>query len=244
MIETKSLTHTIRLFAERLSWLDLFRPVMYCSYRGDKDRIPGYYSIVKGHSCVTDLTQSLDDILKAMKSNTRNEIRRAEKEGCAFSVVEDVSEFIPFYNEFCKQKGFPDYVSATRLGKFQHIVVTKAVCKGETLAMHVTQLDPKEGVSLLILSGSMRLSEIVDRKLIGWGNRYLHFKDLEWLKARGYKVYDWSGVCLDPNDSRYSIGQFKLSFGGAIVESWSLKSPLFSFLERVKAAIVRLQHRR
>ena len=244
MIETKCLTHTIRLFAERLSWLDLFRPVMYCSYRGDKNRIPSYYSVIKGHSCVTDLTLSLENILKAMKSNTRNEIRRAEKEGCEFCVVDNISEFIPFYNEFCKSKGFPDYVSEARLGKFEHIIVTKVVCNDMTLAMHVTQLDPNGGVSLLILSGSMRLTENVDRKLIGWGNRYLHFKDLEWLKAQGYKVYDWSGVCLEPTDPRYSIGQFKLSFGGAIVESWTLKSPLFAFLEWVKAVIVGVHHRR
>lgn len=243
MIETKSLTHTIRLFAERLSWLDLFWPVLYCSYRGDKSRIPSYYSVIKGHSCVTDLTLSLEGILKTMKSNTRNEIRRAEREGCVFGVVEDVAEFIPFYNEFCKSKGYHDYVSETRLKKFQCILVTKVTCKGIVLAMHVTQLDPNGGMSLLILSGSMRLNESVDQKLVGWANRYLHFKDLEWLKAHGYKAYDWSGVCVDPSDPRYSIGQFKLSFGGVLVESWSIKSPLFVVAETVKLLVRKMMHR-
>ena len=45
MIETKSITHTIRLFAKSLSWTDLFKVVMYCSYRGDKEIIPFYYFI-------------------------------------------------------------------------------------------------------------------------------------------------------------------------------------------------------
>lgn len=243
MIETKSWTHIVRLFADKLSWKDIFLPVMYCSYRGDKKRIPSYYTIVEGHSCVTDLTQSVESLLTTMKSNTRNEIRRAEKEGCEFQVVENFAELIPFYNEFCKSKGFPDYVSESRLRKFQKVLVTKAVCNGVTLAMHVTQLDPQGDVSLLILSGSMRLGENVDRKLIGWGNRFLHFKDLEYLKAHGYKVYDWSGICMDPDDPRYSIGQFKLSFGGEIVDSWSLKSPIYTLLERTKSFLVRVRHR-
>lgn len=241
MIETKSLSHTVRLFATSLCWTDLFKPVMYCSYHGDLKKIPFWYKKEKGHSCVTDLKLSLDELLGKMKSNTRNEIRRAEREGCAFAVEDGVQNFIPFYNSFCDSKGFADQVSEARLGKFKHLLVTKSM-KGETvLAMHVTQLDPIGKTALLILSGSQRLDADADQKLIGWGNRFLHYKDLEWLKAQGYEIYDWCGVCLDPNDPRYSIGQFKLGLGGTVVESWTLRTPLYVFLERAHDLVRKLR---
>lgn len=241
MIETKAWTHTIRLFADSVKWTDIFRVVMYCSYRGDKKKIPCWFSIVKGMSAVTDLKMQMVDILGKMKSNTRNEIRRAEKEGCEFAINNDVAKFIPFYNAFCKSKGFPDYVSMGRLSKFKNLLITSVSHGGSILAMHATQLDPASKTALLILSGSQRLDAGVDKKMIGWGNRYLHYKDLELLKAQGYEVYDWSGVCMDPSDPRYSIGQFKLSFGGDVVDAWTLKSPMYRLLEAISgyAAYVR-----
>lgn len=237
MIETRSITHIVRLFARELKWTDFFAPVMYCSYQGDKAAIPFFYSIDKSCSCCTDLTLPMDEILKTMKSNTRNEIRRAEKEGCEFAIDSDTSEFVTFYNAFCDSKGFPDYVSNARLSKFKNLLITRITRDDELLAMHATLLDSLGKIALLILSGSQRLDRGVDKKLIGWGNRYLHYKELEWLKSQGYETYDWSGVCLDENDPRYSIGQFKLSFGGKIVDSWTLKSPLYRLFEKAKNII-------
>ena len=239
MIETKSFTHTVRLFADSLSWSDIFRVVMYCSYRGDKAKIPFFYSIDKGTSCQTDLRLSLEELMGKMKSNTRNEIRRAEREGCRFVIDKDASEFISFYNSFCDSKGFHDHVSARRLSKFKNLLITRVVCGDTVLAMHATQLDPAGKVALLILSGSQRLDANADKKLIGWGNRFLHFKELEWLKNNGYEMYDWSGVCLDPDNPQHTIGQFKLSFGGELVDSWTLKSPLYALLEYAQSVIRR-----
>ena len=245
MIEIKSITHTVRLFASRLSVLDLFFPVMYCSYRGDKSKIPSYYKVIKGDSCFTDLTVGMDAVLASMKSNTRNEIRRAEREGCVFSVVDDMNEFIPFHNDFCASKNLPDYVNRSRLAKYgDRLLLTKVSHNGIVLAMHANIIDSESKMALLILSSSLRLAECVDRKMIGWGNRFLHFKELEYFKDNGYETYDWSGVCLDPNDPRYSIGQFKLGFGGKIIDSWTLESPMYSFLVWFRSKIRSLRKRR
>lgn len=241
MIEARSFTHTIRIFATKVHWTDLFRPVAYFNYCGDPTGIPFWYQKSKDHSCVTDLRLPMEELLGRMKSNTRNEIRRAVREGCSFSVVTDYGEFIPFYNDFCKNKGFADHVSVARLRKFPKLLITKSMKDGKILAMHATQLDPENNIAILILSGSQRLDDNADRKLIGWGNRYLHYKDLEWLKNHGYNRYDWSGVCLDPDDSRYSIGQFKLSFGGDIVDSWTLRTPLYVILEHVRNMMKKYQ---
>lgn len=237
MIEVKAKTHTIRLFANKLKMSDIFKLVLYCGYRGDVKKVPSYYSISKGASCYTDLTQPMDVIVSRMKSNTRNEIRRAEREGCSFSLVESVTEFIPFYNSFCKDKGLNDFTSEARMGKYRNVLMTKVVHDDEVLAMHANILDDESKTALLLYSCSRRLSDNVDRKLIGWGNRFLHYKDLEHLKGKGFECYDWSGVCTDPNDSRYSIGQFKLSFGGKQIDSWTIKSPLYARLEKVRNVV-------
>lgn len=243
MIEVKSRTHTIRLFADGIRRSDLFKLVLYCGYRGDPKRIPFYYTRHKGESCSTDLTLPMDEILALMKSNTRNEIRRAEREGCEFALVNSFAEFVPYYNGFCKDKGLNDYTSEARMGKYEKVLMTKVVHSGEVLAMHANILDEKSKTALLLYSCSRRLSENVDRKLIGWGNRYLHFKDLEYLKSAGYERYDWSGVCTDPNDPRFSIGQFKLSFGGVLIDSWTVKSPLYAKMEIVRNWLGRIRHR-
>lgn len=214
MIEVKAKTHINRLFATRTWTSDIFKAVVYFGFRGDIEDVPWWYSRHKGHSCVTDLTKNIDQILAEMKSNTRNEIRRAEREGCEFAVVETFDEFISMYNSFCRQKGLKDFVNEARMRKYPKVLVTKAVHRGRTMAMHSTILDDVGKISLLQFSCSPRLDINVDVKLVGWANRYLHFKDLEWLKSQGYTSYDWSGVCIDPQNPNYSIVKFKLSFVG------------------------------
>lgn len=240
MFEVKSRIHTNRYFANRVSFFDLFRAIQYYDYQGDVDRVPSWYRVERGMSCFTDLTQSMDEILLTMKSNTRNEIRRAEKEGVSFEVVSDLREFVVFYNDFCKSKGFGDYTSEARMRKYRTALLTKAVHDGKVLAMHASLLDNQSHVALLMFSCSHRLESGCDKRMIGWGNRYLHYKELEYLKNAGYTHYDWSGVCTDKNNPAYTIGQFKLSFGGKPVESITLKTPVFSFLECVRRRMSRL----
>lgn len=244
MIEIKEKFYTQRLFARELSRYDLFWPVCYYSYRGDPGKIPWYYKIVRGSSAVSDLTMDMEQQLALMKSNTRNEIKRAIKEGCSFEIGQDYQSFIPYYNAFSKSKGLNDYVNMKRLTKYKGdniVFVTKALHGETVLSMHATVVNLREKIAYLILSCSHRLDANADKKLIGWGNRYLHYKDLEAFKAMGVEVYDWSGVCTAPDDPRYSIGVFKLSFGGKIVSSLVLSSPLFLLLEWLRSIVLRMK---
>ena len=244
MIEIKSRTNTIRLFADRLRFSDLFRLVLYCGYRGDHAKIPFYYHVIKGQSAETDLTQPMDAVMAQMDRNVRNKIRRAEKEGVTFGFVESLEEFVPFYNAFCASKGLADCTSVARMAKYgRKLVLTKAVHNGVVLAMHANLLDAESGVSLLIYSCSPRLADGVDRNLISWANRFLHYKDLEYLKEHGAKIYDWCGVCMDPASECYTIGQFKLAFGGTLIDSWSLETPLYHLASRLHPLVSRLRAR-
>lgn len=247
MIEIKKTLFTHRLFADRLSWSDLFWPRCYFGYRGDSEKIPFYYHVTKGQTAVTDLTLTLDELLALMKSNTRNEIRRAIKEGCTFEAGHDYEAFIPYYNAFCESKGLGDRVYMDRLTRYKgdnELLITKALHEGTVLAMHATVVNRKHKLAYLILSCSQRLGAGADAKLIGWGNRYLHYKDFEKLKELGIEEYDWSGICTDPHDERYSIGQFKLSFGGKRIPSNTVASPLYVLLAYLRGKWIKLKTRR
>jgi len=42
----------------------------------------------------------------------------------------------------------------------------------------------------------------------------LHWEMILYFRKEGFETYDWGGVVLNSTDPRYSITQFKLSFGG------------------------------
>jgi len=238
MLEVKSRFFKNRYFATKLSWLDIFHAIHYFNYLGGREHIPWYYSKKVGVSCVSDLTLGIDKVMAGMKSNTRNEIRRAIKEGCTFDIDDDVDAFVPYYNDFCRSKGLNDYTSKARIQKYKDILSTRVEHNGIVLARHINILDKIGKNAFLMFSCSPRLEENVDRRLIGWANKFLHYKDLEWLANAGFEKYDWSGICLDENDERYSIGQFKLSFGGVITHPLMLRTPLYWLFERFRTMIM------
>lgn len=241
MLEVRSRLFVNRYFATKLSRLDIFKAIHYFDYSGDQEKVPWYYVKKVGVSCVSDLTIGIDKIMASMKSNTRNEIRRAIKEGCEFYVDDDLDAFVPYYNDFCRSKNLNDYTSKARIQKFKSFLSTRVERNGVVLARHINILDYSGKNAFLMFSCSSRLDENADRKLIGWANKFLHYKDLGWLMEAGFERYDWSGICLDKNDERYSIGQFKLSFGGEIKYPLMLRTPLYCFLEKFRGIVMILR---
>lgn len=242
MIEIRNKFHIQRLFSDKLYLSDLWHAVFYSGYKGDPDKIPFYYKKIHGHSAVSDLTKSMDDILNSMKSNTRNEIRRAEREGIEFLPEIPYEDFIPYYNAFAESKGLEDRVDLNRLTKYNKTIITQAYHGETVLAMHATVVNFEQKLAFLLFSCSPRLDADVDKKMIGWANRYLHYKDFEYLKSLGIETYDWSGICTDPDNPKYSIGQFKLSFGGTLIDSYVLNSPIYVFLESLRNIVYKILH--
>lgn len=238
MIEVKNKLYTQRFLAKNLSLSDFFKAVTYTIYEGDKAKIPFWYKKTEGHSASTDLKLSLDDIMMQMKSNTRNEIKRAIKEGCTFEYNYNYEEFVAFYKDFSLNKGLNDNMDIHTLAKYDKMIITIAKKDGKPLAMHATVINQKDKVAMLFYSCSHRFSEDTDRKLIGWANRYLHFKDLELFKEIGMERYEWHSVCMDKSrPANYNIGQFKLSFGGELYPTISLKTPMFIFMKFIQKLI-------
>lgn len=98
-----------------------------------------------------------------MKSNTRNEIRRAEKENCLFEYNYDYKSFVPFYNEFCKSKGMEDKINEHTLEKYNRTLITMAKRGNTVLAMHATVINKEDKEAMLLYSCSTRLNTDVDK---------------------------------------------------------------------------------
>lgn len=235
MIEIRNRFYTQRFFARKTKLKDLFFPVTYTQYEGDVLSIPFFYKKIPGESITLDLTQDLNNLWKGMKSNTRNEIKRAEKEGCEFEYNFDYESFVPFYNEFCISKNLNSSVDVQTLAKYDKTIITQVKHDSIILAKHATVVNKEEGCALLLYSCSMRLKDDVDRKLIGWGNRFLHWKEFEYFQSIGISRYEWNGVCTDPEQQEvYKISQFKMGFGGDVKNTMGLRSPLFVLIKNLQ----------
>lgn len=233
MIELKrNRWYKLVINANSVSIKDRLLLTQFNFYRGKKPF--GMKSNI-GHTIIIDLLQSEDQILKGCKSNTRNEIRRAIREGFFFEEINDYQEFIDFYNTFAQEKGI-DIISLEQLNQYgDDIVLYKSGRNGVTMTMHASAIDRKEGIAILLYSASLRLIDGIDKKDIGFSNRFLHFKEFIKFKELGLKLYDFNGVCIDPEDKeRYSISQFKAGFGGQQCEVLWLFSFPFLFASFIK----------
>lgn len=237
MIEVKNKLYTQRFFAHKLLWSDLFRAVTYTQFEGKT--IPFWYKKRRRNTVTLDLSIGLEDLFANMKSNTRNEIRRAEREGCVFELNHDYEAFVKMYNHFCESKGIHGDINTATLSKYNGMIIAVVRYNGVSLAMHATVINLKDKEAMLLYSCSNRLDDNVDRKLIGWGNRFLHYKEFEYMIQKGIERYEWNGVCIDPEEvEKYKIGQFKLGFGGQTKPSVHLRTPLFLIMKSVQIILI------
>lgn len=233
MIEVINKIYIQRFFASKLPISDLFKAVTYTQYEG-KNKVPWYYKQVKGETCTLDLTKPLTEILAGMKSNTRNEIKRAIKEGIDFETNYCYETFVPFYNNFCESKNLENKIEVNTLTKYDKTIITVAKYDNIVLAMHAIVINEKDKEAMLLYSCSQRLNDNISKKMIGWGNRFLHYKEFELFKELGIKRYEWNGICTNPNNSDiYNISLFKLAFGGEAKPSLGLRTPLFMLLKDI-----------
>lgn len=240
MIEVTNKIYIQRFFATILPISDIFKAVTYTQYEGDK-KVPWYYKQVKGETCTLDLTKPLNEIFAGMKSNTRNEIKRAIKEGIEFDVNYCYETFVLFYNKFCERKNLESKIEICTLTKYNKTIITVAKYGNIVLAMHATVINKRDKEAMLLYSCSQRLDNNVDKKMIGWGNRFLHYKEFELFKESGITRYEWNGVCTNPNNPDiYNISLFKLAFGGEAKPSLGLRTPLFVVLKNMQRIFKRV----
>lgn len=175
---------------------------------------------------VTYLRNSEEDIMKKFKSNVRNEIRRAIREGVTTKVytsemlIEDtniIKEFDDQHILMCKQKNMKtkrEYKKLLSYAKAGYLIITASFSNEKVCSYHVYITDKKVARLLHSVSVFRETSSNKERNEIGRANRMLHYKDILYFKSCAFNIYDWGGY--SQKDELKSIADFKAGFGGEI----------------------------
>lgn len=179
------------------------------------------------------MSVGVDETFQKFSSTTKNEIRRAEREGVnvTFYTSEDINSddgalirMALLYTNMYAEKGMN--------GMELPIKELLAYAKNGCLLISVASIDGAETVfhSYVVYEGKSRLlhscsefrvADNAMRNAIGRANKYLHFKDMEYLASLGGDSYDWGGISssTEPN----GIDKFKMSFGGDPVKYYNIR---------------------
>ncbi|MES2203902.1 MAG: hypothetical protein V4496_01650 [Pseudomonadota bacterium] len=202
-----------------------------------------------------NLSLSAEKIFSNFKKDTRNEIRRAEKDGLLhrnWSLQTDSSDFYSalegfttFYTIFAQQKGLSSLdrplLEAYADSGCINISQT-STADGTVLTWHV-YIREKQITRLLYSASHFRdQSSSTFRSLIGRANRFHHWQDILWLKASSTLVYDFGGYYEGTEDKeKLRINRFKEEFGGVRVACFNGFQPL-TFLGRIYNLLQRFRH--
>lgn len=192
---------------------------------------------------LVNVDRSDEAIQKEFRKNTQYEVRRAQKEGLAFSLVDNADVFLQFYNGFAATKEMERMDPKILRAYWPHLVVTQMTNAAEVLVMHCYVMDESIGRATLWHSASQFRGADGDdaqqrRNLIGRANRLLHFRDMTWLREQGIKTYDFGGYAANTTDPALQhINEFKDSFGGELVEESNYASAAIRLLRGVKSAL-------
>jgi lipid II:glycine glycyltransferase (peptidoglycan interpeptide bridge formation enzyme) len=169
-----------------------------------------------------NLKDPLDTVFNNFKSNTRNEIRKAERIGVKASIEKDVKKFVRFFNCFAESKNRRK-TNLNYLAQFgEELVITKTYIKDNSpISMHAYIINKDKKTCILFMSASIfRNLNKEQQKIVGYANRLLHYKDIEYFKNCQLEVYDLGGYKINAkeNSEQFYINRFKDQFGGVLIE--------------------------
>lgn len=184
----------------------------------DTAKVPAIQFI--SHTVELDLHQDSETIQANFSKQIRQQARIAETEGINCTFQNDIDVFVEFFNDFARKKN-TDLVSRRRMEEFgDGITLSFALHNGEIMAAHSYLTDKEAGIVRHHHAATRRLDDQVDKNLIGRANKYLTVKNILYFKEQGYKTFDFGGYAKDTtNESLKGINNYKLLFGGTVVES-------------------------
>lgn len=172
------------------------------------------------HTVMINLTRSEEELLAAMRRQTRYEVRRAEKLGIRVKVSREEAMFREFHAvqmETAKRQGFVP-------PSLEVLLAEKAAFKD---AISIYRAETAEGAAIaygLIIRGGKEAdyyeaaSTELNRKLPG--AYALLWQAMKDLKNEGYERFNLWGIAPagQPNHRYAGVTTFKTGFGGEIVE--------------------------
>ena len=231
------LTYKQKWFSARPSGADAVRLIAY-----NQSRSTGQHHGYKRKSFFTriiDLNLTDHELLRQCTKNTRYKIKRAQREDIEFMVHRQLDTFVEFYNSFAASKNLRELNAKDFVASYSdHVLVTKAMLRGESLVMHCYLSDREEQRVRLLSSVSLfRLESSSERRnLLGRANRYLHYCDMLHFKSQGFSIYDLGGYAEGTEDPVLrKINDFKDGFGGVLLEESNYMSlPLYCLTQAAR----------
>ncbi len=177
-----------------------------------------------------DLSATETELMSRLSSNTRTQVRRAEREGISIERLNcreagRLDEFAHFWSRFSESKA--DVRSILNISVQLHMLqrmanasileLSRAVGPaGEILAYHVIIVAGERArvhhsASLFRIEGL----NSAQRHLIGRANRFLRWQNILYYKRYGFTQFDMGGwYAGNEDDSLLRVNAFKEEFGG------------------------------
>jgi hypothetical protein len=177
-----------------------------------------------------DLTQSESAIFQSFNATTRKQIRRAEQtDGFTYTGPDSDSDTVKHFLHFLRTHGRGKIAPPSR-GRLRSLI------DSELIAL-TSARDAADNVLVwhaYIVSASrarqfyaVRTSDSVDRATVGRANRWCFWRDIQLFRAAGFARYDLGGLPRPEQDRHLrGVTQFKLGFGGSLVQEYSGVVPL------------------
>lgn len=202
----------------------------------DTTKVPGIKFI--SHTVELALNPDSEAITANFSKQIRQQARIAETEGIHCTFQNDIDVFVEFFNDFARKKN-TDLVSRRRMEEFgDGITLSFALYNGEIMAAHSYLIDKEAGIVRHHHAATRRLDDQVDKNLIGRANKYLTVKNILYFKEQGYKTFDFGGYAKDTsNESLKGINNYKLLFGGTVVESVNYFSYLYWLFKKLSGLL-------
>jgi len=223
-----------RWFQYNFNWKDAFSMVRLLHLKNKPNQfIPAIR--VKTHTVELNLEPEIDAIFNSFSSTTKRHIRNSKADGveCTFN-NHSTEFFVSFYNEFAQAKNIYT-TTVDRINEMKDFLyISYAHLNDEVLVAHSYLIDPKMKIVRLFHSASRRLDETLDSNLIGRANKCLTFEDIVCFKNLGIEIMDFGGYANNTtNKGLKGINDFKLAFGGKVVECIDYDSIFYSVIRNV-----------
>ena len=183
---------------------------------------PSHHPLFTKYTFVLDLTKSEEELLKAMHSKTRYNIKVAEKHNVVIKEQtndEAFEDYLKLSEETTKRQGFYAHNTTYHrtlwqtLKKSNMIHLWTASYHDEVLASWIL-FTWKDAIYYPYGASSRNHREVMAPNLLLW-------KIVKWGKAHGYKTFDlWGALGPDPdsNDPWFGFHRFKEGYHPTLVE--------------------------
>ena len=192
------------------------------------------------HTLITDLTPSESEIFQNFPKDTRNQIRRCERDHLfELNTKTNLQAFMQLYQRFAQARG----LAMLKLADIQsldpqHYQIFSADYQGTPFIAHFYLVSPATHTVSLLLSASspVKYTDNNLKQAMAHANRCLHWQGIRHFKKQGFTHYDWGGYALNTTDpTLQGINRFKKTFNGNLTPLYNHYSPLYVLIDKIRS---------